>query len=93
MAVDDLSHLPPQLLARLDAVDEVRSVERADEHLRLRQPQLADDVLANAASGRRRVGMYGSAWEGFLQSPQRPILGPKVVPPFADAMRLVDREE
>src|SRR3990167_5658954 len=93
MAVDHREHLPEAIDARLDAVDQVRPVHGPDEERRIAQPELGDDVGADLGRRRGRVRVDGPLRERLPQHAQLPVLRPEVVPPLADAVRLVDREE
>ncbi len=84
--------LRAQVDARHDAVDEVRPVERADQHARIAQPQLRDDVGAHALGGGRRVGVQARVGKAVAERGELAILRPEIVPPLADAVRLVDGE-
>jgi hypothetical protein len=92
VAADRLGDLAFEVLARQHAVTQLRPVERADEHARITQAQLVEDVLPHARRRRRRVGVERHAREAFAQLGQPAILGPEIVPPLADAVRLVDGE-
>ena len=93
VAVDGGEHLAQPVGARLDAVDQVRPIDAPDEHERLPQPQLADDVGAHLRGRRRRVGVNGGLREQLLQDTKLAVFRPEVVPPLADAVGLIDREE
>ena len=93
MAVDDFLQLPQQLAAPPHAVDQVRPIERADQHLGIMQPELADDVVADVRRGGRGVRVQRDVGEAVLQDTQAPVLRPEVMAPFADAVGLVDGDE
>ncbi len=93
VAADHLANLPHQVAAAANAIDQVRPIERTDQHLRLAEAELADDVVADVRRGGGRVGVERDVGEAILEHPQPAILGAEVVPPFADAVGLVDRQE
>ena len=93
MAIDHFPDLLPQIGAAGDAIDEIRPVERADEDFRLRQLQLAGDVVPDALGRGRRVGMHADLRKRLLERLEHAILGPEIVSPVADAVGLVDGEE
>ena len=53
--------------ARQDAVDEIRTIERADQLERLAQGELRRDVAADTRRGRRRVGVEADAGKSRAQ--------------------------
>src|SRR5262245_3449063 len=52
--------------------------------------KLRDDVATDSLGRSRSVSVDGGARELLLKLAQLPILGPKIVSPMADAMRLID---
>ncbi len=76
--------------ARPHAVDQVRPIEAADQHERVAQPELADDVLAHAGRRGRRERVHRHLRPGRAQRAELPVLRPEVVAPVADAVRFVD---
>ena len=93
MPVDRGGHLREAVGARAHAVDEVRTVERADEDQRVPQPQLRDDVVAHGRRRRGRVGVDGERGIRVAQDAELTVLRPEVVAPLADAVRFVHRDE
>ncbi len=89
----DVEDLPLQARAREHAIDEVRPIERSDELDRILEPELRRDVATNARRGGRRVGMEADAGKEAAEPAELPVLGTEVVPPLADAVRLVDGNE
>ena len=89
--------LPEQLRQRTECVlrlgehgiAEIGAVEAGDELLRPVQAQLLDDVLAHPLGGRRRQRQERHARQAAPQFAQLAIVGPKVMPPHRDAVRLV----
>ena len=92
MAPQHLQHLRLCIDARNDAVHQVRTVERADQHRRILQAQLVDDVGAHALRGRRRVSVHAGLRKAGLELGELAVFRPEVVTPVADAVRLVDGE-
>jgi hypothetical protein len=92
MARDHPLDLRDQVAARLEAVGEVGAIAAADEARRIAQAELLDDVLAH---GRRRGRGERLDRDLRVVAPQlaeHAVLGPEVVAPVADAVRLVDHE-
>src|SRR2546423_12504229 len=92
MAPKDFEHLAAHSGTRHDPVDEVRTIETADEHSRIVETKLLDDVLPHAIGRRRRVGVEARIREAAAERGELTIFRTEVVTPLADAMRLVDRE-
>ena len=102
-AVDDagLIGMPVQHSANLvlepragpHPVDEIRSVERADQHLGVAQRQLRNDVVTYLAGRRGREGVDGELGKVVAEPSEPPELRPELVSPLADAVGLVDRDE
>ena len=76
-------------LAPMDAQVQVGPVEAADQHLRVVHPQIGDDALLDAAGGRGRDGGERGAAQRRDDVLQGEIIGPEVVAPLRDAVRLV----
>ena len=57
------------------------------------QPELGDDVVADARGGRGRVRVQADAGQQLPQPAELAVLRPKVVAPLADAVRFVDGDE
>ena len=74
-------------------VDEIRSVERADEHLGVAQCQLGDDVVPHLPGRGGREGVDGELGKVVAELTKPPELRPELMSPLADAVGLVDRHE
>ena len=92
MPPDRLRDLRIHIQFRPHSIKQVRAIERSDQHRRLCEAELLDDVGAHARGRRRGVGVNARARKTRLQFRESAIFGPEVVPPLADAMRLVDRK-
>ena len=55
--------------------------------------ELDEDVLAGALVGGRGQRQPRHVGKRVEQRPEQPVIGPEIVAPFADAMRLVDRDQ
>src|SRR5258708_26281637 len=75
------------------AVDEVRPIERSDQHQRVAQLQLVDDVALHAFGGGRGEGVERDSGKILAQPAELPILGAEVAPPLTDAIGFVDGEQ
>ena len=75
-----------------EAIGQVGPVGDSDKHGGFAQPELLDDVLADAGRGCRSERVDAGGWEAVLQRCELAIVRAEVVPPMADAMGLVDRE-
>jgi hypothetical protein len=93
MPRDGGQHLGQPVRARPHAVDEIGPVERAHEHDRIFEVQLGDDVAAHLRRRGGGVRVDREAGERGAQHPELAVLRPEVVPPLADAVRFVHREE
>ena len=71
---------------------QVGPVEARDQHERVAHPDAAHDVLADARRGRGRERRDGRAATRGQRPVQLPVLGPEVVAPGRDAVRLVHDE-
>ena len=85
-------HLHLRIDTRNDAIHQVGTVERADEHCRVVQTQLLGDVLAHARGGRRGVRVHAGLREAGLELGELAVFRPEVVTPVADAMGFIDGE-
>src|SRR5690606_28493290 len=72
---------------------EVRALETRPNDTLLRHAELAPDVLLDLDGGRRRQSEHALSPASACERRELEVVGPKVVPPFRDAMRLVDGEE
>ena len=68
-------------------------MEAGDEHLGIRHVQCCEDVRTGARVGRRGQGDAGHTGKMLAQARQRPVLGTELMPPLADAVRLVDGDQ
>ncbi len=85
--------LLPFLRRALHLVEEVGPLEAGDEALRVVQGQLLDDVAADAVGGRGRQGDGRRIAQQLAEVAQPGVIGAEIVPPLADAMGLVHRQE
>ena len=92
MPVEHLADLLDQVVARQDAIGQVGPIEVADQHDRIAQGELGDDVAADLLGGGGGVGVDGGVGEELAQPAQLAIFGAEIVAPVADAMGLVDGE-
>src|SRR5215471_4182282 len=91
MAAENIHDLFDQFAAaRNHSVSQVRSVEVADQHLRVVQLELLDNVTTHSLGGSRRVRVNGGRRKHIPQAHELAIFRSKVVSPMTDAMRLVD---
>ena len=82
------------LAAGLDGgVRQVRAVEPGDEHRRVVEVELVGDVAADEVGGRRGQGDARGRAEPLAGQADPRVIGAEVVPPLADAVRLVDRQQ
>ena len=93
MAAEDVGQLALELGAGEHAVNQVRPIERSDQLDMVAQPQLPDDVAAHARGRGGGVGVQAEVGEQAAQPPELAVLRAEIMPPLADAMRLVDRHE
>ena len=72
---------------------EVRAVEAADEHRRVLHPQPLDDLATDRGRGGRGQRQQGRVAELVGEGAEAEVVGAEVVPPLADAVRLVDDQQ
>ena len=93
LGVEEAQELIARIVFRRDGVADVRAVEAADEDPRVPEPE----ALGNFAPRRgiRGGGERDARHAGvpFVQHRELEVLGPEVVAPLRDAVRLVDGEE
>ena len=75
-----------------DAIIQIRTVEAGDVTARFAQFQLLDDVDPDPLGGRCRERHHRHVREVRPQFFQLAIFRPKIVTPFADAMRFINRD-
>ena len=92
MAPQHLQYLRLHIDAGNDAVDQIGTVEGADEHHRVLQSQLIGDVAAHALRGGGRVGVHAGLGKAALEVGELAVFRPKVVTPVADAVGFIDGE-
>ena len=80
-------------VARADAVADVGPVEAGEDQAVLGDAELDEDVLARPPVRGRGQRQPRHVREGVEQGQQQPVIGPEIVAPFGDAMRLVDRDQ
>src|SRR3954452_22685287 len=93
MPGEHVLELPLQVGARDDAIDEVGTIEAADELDGIAKLELGNDVAPDARGGSCRERVQADAGEPRAHGPELPVLGPEIVPPLTDAVRLVDGDE
>ena len=91
--LDEHLGLLPLAARHLDFVEQVRPREAGDEGLRLVQGELLDDVAPHAIGGRGRQGDGGRIAQQAAEIAEPGVVGAEIVPPLADAMGLVDRQQ
>ena len=72
---------------------QVRPVEAGDDRVRLLDPEAGADVRDDGRRRRRRQRQHALGGELARPLGQLQVVGPEVVAPLGDAVRLVDREE
>jgi hypothetical protein len=85
--------LRARVLLRDDGVADVRPVEAADEDARGAELETTHDVGARQRVRGGRQGDARHARVALVQHREAQVVLAEVVPPLADAMRLVDREQ
>src|SRR5436309_9076063 len=93
MTRENLLELTLERAARQCAIQQVRPIVCADQLQRVPQPQLSGNVAPYAGCCRRGECVKACAGQQVAKPPELPILGPEVMPPLADAVRLVNRDE
>ena len=93
MARQYIEQLPLQRRSRQHAVHEIRPIEGADELDGIHQAELCRDIAPHARGGGGRVRVHADAGQPLAEPRQLTVLRPEVVPPLADAVRLVNGNE
>src|SRR5687767_15086085 len=93
MSGEDVEQLSLQRRSRQHAIEQVRPIERADEFDRIPERELRRDVAPHARRRGRGVGVQADAGEQVAKTTELAVLGAEVVPPLADAVRFVNRDE
>ena len=88
----ELHHLRRSLGLWNNAVIQIRTIEAREKNFGIPQFQLRADVLPHPRGGRGGEGEKRESGETLAHLAQTPVFRTEVVTPFADAMRLVDRE-
>ena len=92
MPLQDFQSLRARVDARNDAIDEIGTIESADEDRRILQAQLRGDVGAHPLGCCCRVGVHAGPREATLDLGETAIFRTEIVSPVADAMGFVDGE-
>ncbi|CAM4301786.1 hypothetical protein NOLU111490_16565 [Novosphingobium lubricantis] len=82
-----------RVVARSDGVADVGPVEPRHDQPRFGNPQLGQNIGTGVAVGRGSQRQTRNIGKGIQQRPQQPVVGPEIVAPFRNAMRLVDSEQ
>ena len=93
MTGEDVEQLSLQRRSRKDAIEQVRPIERADELDRIVERELRGDVAPDACGRGRGERMQAGAGKLLAQTGELPVFGTEIVPPLADTVRFVDRDE
>ena len=90
---EELQQLVQRLALLDDGVADVGPVEAGDVDGGVGEPEPDAHVVARLGVGGGGAGHDGDAGEQAAQLPELDVLGPEVVAPLADAVRLVDGEQ
>ena len=90
VAIEYIRYLLQHIGAALNRVDQVGTIERADEDLWFGQMKLLRDVVAHMLGGSGGVGVDGSFWKRILETAQPTVLGAEIVTPHADTMGFIN---
>ena len=90
---DKIDDLLDPLLPRAHFEVQIGPVERGDENGRVVELQLLDDVAAGGPVGRGRQRDDRYAGKFLFEKLQLRVLGPEIMPPGRNAMRLVDGDQ
>ena len=93
VAGEELQQLVQRLALLDDGVADVGPVEAGDVDGGVGEPEPHAHVVARLGVGGGGAGHDGDAGEQLAQLPELDVLGPEVVSPLADAVRLVDGEQ
>src|SRR5688572_7674275 len=93
MAIEDIRQLPLQAGAPQRSINEVWTIERSNQLDSIFQTELRGDIAPDPPGCRRRVRVKADGREDRPQPPELTVLGTEIMPPLADAMRLVHGNE
>ena len=93
MLVQQPEQIAEPVALREHGVGQVLAVEAGDERLAVLYVELGHDVLADALGCRCRQCYAGHVGEAPSKGLEVPVVGPEVVSPLGDAVRLVDGNE
>ena len=93
VSLEDPANLILEAGASKHTVDEVGSVERADQHLGIAQGQLRDDVVTHLPRRGRSEGVDGQLWEFVAEPAESSKFRAELVAPLTDAVGFVDCDE
>ncbi len=80
-------------IAFVDHVSKIRPMKAGNVFVRIAQLKLIKDVVPHPPGGARRKSGDGPVRKMGAQAAQLAVFGAKFVPPFRDAVRLIDGEE
>ena len=83
----------PGRARRTDGKPKIGPGETGDERFRLPQAKQFDDVAPDGCRGRGRQSDGRRTSHRAAKLPEPSVVGPKIVPPFADAMGFVHRQQ
>ena len=92
VAIEEFDHLTDRLALANDFDVEILAVETGDEFIRGRKFERVANILPHARRGGGGERETNRLREALAHFDELTILGTKVVPPFRDAVRLVDGE-
>ena len=90
MAVKHGTNLLEPVGSPLDFVNEIRPIERADEHFWILKMKLFGNIVTDLLGRRGGISTDSDIGKNLLQNAKLAIFRPKVVPPYTDAMGFID---
>ena len=89
---DEIEYLPKRLVFRSHLIREIGAIEAGNENSRIAEMEVANDVRSYSGRGGGRQSHDGYVWQKRTQLRKLTIFRTKIMAPFGNAVRFVDRQ-